>query len=91
MGWSFRKSVSVGPFRINLSKSGVGYSLGGGGFRTGVNARGRRYSSFSIPGTGMRYATGGKGSKGCLVALMMLTLGTGGALGTVLSVFRWLS
>ena len=41
MGWYYRKSVGLGPFRINISKSGIGYSLGGGGFRTGVNARGR--------------------------------------------------
>ena len=44
MGWYYRKSVGLGPFRINISKSGIGYSLGGGGFRTGVNSRGRRYA-----------------------------------------------
>ena len=27
MGWSYRKSVSLGPFRVNLSKSGIGYSV----------------------------------------------------------------
>ena len=53
MGWSFRKSVGLGPFRINISKSGIGYSIGGAGFRTGVNSRGRRFRSFSIPGTGV--------------------------------------
>ena len=55
MGWTYRKSVSLGPFRVNLSKSGIGYSLGGMGFRTGVSSRGRGYKSFSVPGTGMRY------------------------------------
>lgn len=55
MGWSFRRSISLGPFRINLSKSGISYSVGMAGFRTGVNAKGRRYSSVSIPGTGVRY------------------------------------
>ena len=89
MGWSFRKSVNVGPFRINLSKSGVGYSIGGGGFRTGTSARGRRYSSFSIPGTGMRYTTSGTGSsKGCLLAALMVT---GGACGTAVSLWHWFS
>jgi hypothetical protein len=24
MGWSYRKSVNLGPFRVNLSKSGIG-------------------------------------------------------------------
>ena len=31
MGWSYRKSVNLGPFRVNISKSGIGYSLGGAG------------------------------------------------------------
>ena len=31
MGWSYRKSVNLGPFRVNISKSGIGYSLGGRG------------------------------------------------------------
>jgi len=75
MGWSFRRSVNVGPLRINLSRSGVGYSVGGRGFRTGVRAGGRRYSTFSIPGTGIRYQTGGgRGavprSSGCLVMIV---------------------
>jgi len=68
MGFYYRKSVNVGPFRVNLSKSGVGYSVGGRGFRSGVSARGRRYSTFSLPGTGVGYRTSGKGS-GCLVVI----------------------
>lgn len=55
MGWSFRRSITLGPFRINFSKSGISYSFGMAGFRTGVNSKGRRYSSASIPGTGIRY------------------------------------
>ena len=65
MGWSYRKSVNLGPFRINLSKSGIGYSVGGRGFRTGVNSRGRRYNSFSIPGTGLRYSSSSKAGLPC--------------------------
>ena len=42
MGWSYRKSVNLGPFRVNISKSGIGYSLGGAGFRTGVSSGGHR-------------------------------------------------
>ncbi len=66
MGLFYRKSVNFGPFRVNLSKSGVGYSVGGRGFRVGKSARGRRYSAFSIPGSGVGYRTSSKGSgKGC--------------------------
>lgn len=71
MGWSYRKSLNFGPFRVNISKSGVGYSIGGGGFRTGVNSRGRRYQSFSIPGTGMRYSSSSK--QGCLIIVALLS------------------
>lgn len=40
MGLSFRKSVSVGPIRFNLSKSGVGISTGIKGLRFGTGPRG---------------------------------------------------
>ncbi|MBV8515982.1 MAG: DUF4236 domain-containing protein [Acidobacteria bacterium] len=40
MGFSYRKSVSVGPFRFNLSGSGVGMSVGVRGFRVGTGPRG---------------------------------------------------
>src|ERR1051326_5485166 len=40
MGWYLRKSFGKGPFRLNLSKSGLGYSFGVRGARIGVNARG---------------------------------------------------
>jgi len=43
MGFYYRKSVNLGPFRVNLSKSGVGYSVGGRGFRVGTSARGKKY------------------------------------------------
>jgi hypothetical protein len=56
MGWSFRKSLNFGPFRITLSKTGVSYSVGAGGFRTGINSKGRQYTSVTIPGTGLRYS-----------------------------------
>ena len=53
MGWSFRRSINIGPLKVNLSKSGVGYSVGTRGFRIGKDAKGRAYSSLSIPGTGI--------------------------------------
>jgi len=72
MGWQYRKSVNFGPFRVNVSGSGVGYSLGGRGFRTGVSAGGRRYSSIGIPGTGLRYySSGGRSRQGCLLVLAL--------------------
>jgi len=57
MGFYVRKSINFGPLRVNLSKSGVGYSVGGRGFRTGVRADGRRYTRVSVPGTGVGYHT----------------------------------
>lgn len=40
MGFYLRKSISVGPFRFNLSGSGVGMSVGIPGFRVGSGPRG---------------------------------------------------
>src|SRR3954470_16680540 len=40
MGFYIRKSVSAGPFRFNLSGSGVGLSVGVRGFRIGTGPRG---------------------------------------------------
>ena len=42
MAFYYRKSVNLGPFRVNLSKSGLGYSVGGRGFRVGTTSRGRK-------------------------------------------------
>jgi Protein of unknown function (DUF4236) len=40
VGFYIRKSVKAGPFRFNLSKSGVGVSAGVPGFRIGTGPRG---------------------------------------------------
>ena len=53
MGFSYRKSIRLGPFRINASKAGVGWSVGTRGVRTTVTPSGRRYTTFSVPGTGL--------------------------------------
>jgi hypothetical protein len=53
MAWRFRKSIKLGPLRLNLSKSGVGTSIGVRGFRVGKDAKGRSYTAASIPGTGL--------------------------------------
>ena len=55
MGWSFRRSKSFGPFRLNFSKSGIGFSFGAPGARIGVNAKGKEYVRGGIPGTGLYY------------------------------------
>ena len=43
MGFYLRKSFRAGPIRLNLSKSGLGASVGVKGLRIGTNARGRSY------------------------------------------------
>ena len=45
MGWSFRKSLNFGPFRLNLSKSGVGMSTGVKGARISTGPRGTRFTA----------------------------------------------
>lgn len=52
MGTNFRKSKNFGAVRVNMSKSGIGVSLGVKGFRVGIGPRGTRVTS-SIPGTGI--------------------------------------
>lgn len=53
MGWNFQRSLNIGPLRLNASKSGIGYSVGARGFRVGKDAKGRNYTTTSIPGTGI--------------------------------------
>lgn len=56
MGFRFRKSIKLGGgFRVNLSKSGIGYSWGVPGYRITRTANGRTRKTYSIPGTGISY------------------------------------
>lgn len=55
MSWIFRKVFRAGPFRVTLSKAGVGMSWGIPGFRFGVSPSGRKYFSIGIPGTGLYF------------------------------------
>ncbi len=56
MGLNFRKSINLGKgFRINLSKSGVGFSFGKKGARITKSAKGNVSTTLSIPGTGISY------------------------------------
>lgn len=41
MGFYIRKSMKLGPLRLNLSKSGFGCSVGVKGFRLGIGPKGR--------------------------------------------------
>ncbi len=52
MPFRFYRRFRAGPFRMNLSKSGVSYSVGGRGawFTAG---HGHTRTSLSIPGTGV--------------------------------------
>lgn len=88
MGFTYRQSVRVGPFRINLSKSGVGLSTGIPGFRIGQSSSGRRYTTFSVPGTGVSYRTTSATPKknGCIPIIVLI--GTSAA--TLYSVFNHL-
>lgn len=65
MGFRFFKSIRLGKFiRLNISKGGVGGSIGVGGLRVGVGPRGTRLSA-DLPG-GLSYVKefGGGGARG---------------------------
>jgi hypothetical protein len=73
MGWSFRKSIRIGPVLVNLSRRGVGGSLGVKGLRTGIDARGRRYTRTTIPGIGLSHTRKGKSQAGCAALVGLLS------------------
>ena len=53
MGRRYRKSFKLGPLRINLSKSGVGYSVGNKFYRVTKKANGGMRTTATLPGTGI--------------------------------------
>jgi hypothetical protein len=54
LGLWFQRRIRVLPgVHLNVSLSGVGVSVGGRGFHAGVTARGQRYVSAGLPGTGL--------------------------------------
>lgn len=64
MGLRFRKSIKLGKHtRLNLNKKSFGVSFGGKGARFTLNSKGRRTSTFGIPGTGLSYTTASGGRK----------------------------
>ena len=71
MGFRFKKSIKAGPVRVNFSKSGIGYSVGGKGFRVTKKAGGGVRTTASIPGTGISYVNdSGSGRKPSSVETM---------------------
>lgn len=55
MGFRFRKSINLGPLRINFSKSGIGYSVGNKFARVTKKANGGVRTTATIPGTGISH------------------------------------
>lgn len=55
MGFRVRKSVGSGGFRVNISKSGIGYSCGVKGMRYTKKANGGTRTTISVPGTGISH------------------------------------
>ena len=76
MGFFIRKSVRLGPIRFNLSKSGVGTSIGVKGFRVGEDARGRDYVQGGRGGIYFREnlgkSSGQRMPASCIVLIAML-------------------
>jgi len=56
MGFTYRKSVNLDTFRVNLSKSTVGYSVGGRGFRVGITSRGRKSAALCKPPSAIHHS-----------------------------------
>ena len=48
-----RRSKKVGPFRLSLTKRGVGASVGVPGARYSMHSTGRRTKTLGVPGTGI--------------------------------------
>jgi hypothetical protein len=56
VGLRFQRRIRIAPgLRVNVSKSGIGGSMGRTGLRIGVDAKGRKYFSVGLPGTGLSY------------------------------------
>ena len=62
MGFYLRDALNIGPFRFNLSKSGIGVSVGVKGLRVGSGPRGP-YVHAGRDGIYYRAALGGRGQR----------------------------
>ena len=64
MGFRARRSFKVAPgVRVNVSKSGIGASVGTRGARYSVHSSGRTTRSVGIPGTGVGYVSSSGGGR----------------------------
>ncbi|MET8052552.1 DUF4236 domain-containing protein [Streptosporangium sp. NPDC005286] len=50
MGWGYRKSIKIGPFRIDLSPRGVGHGFGNRRFHVARTPDGRKHVTVNLPG-----------------------------------------
>jgi hypothetical protein len=58
MGLRFQRRIRIAPgVRLNLSKSGVGVSVGRTGLRLGMDGKRKKYFSLGLPGSGFSYHT----------------------------------
>lgn len=64
MAFYIKKSVSLGPIRFNLSKSGLGTSVGVPGFRVGIRPNGKGYLHTGRYGLYYREELGGGKNRG---------------------------
>jgi len=55
MGWGFRRRAGMlgGLLRLNVSKKGLGASVGAPGLRVGMNSLHGAYLRGGVPGTGL--------------------------------------
>ena len=56
MGLIFRKSIKIGPVKVNLSKHGVGYSVGNKRIRDTNTSTGQSYNTINLY-KGLSYRT----------------------------------
>lgn len=55
MGLRINKVIKIGPFNINISKSGIGFSFGVKGVRVAKTAKGKTRVTASIPKSGISW------------------------------------
>ena len=56
MGLNFRKTIRLGKYlRLNVSKNGIGVSVGGKMLRLNHSAAGKTSAMVRLPGTGLSY------------------------------------
>ena len=56
MGIRFSKSIKISKFlRLNISKSGIGFSVGNKIFRIGISPKGILRKTITLPKTGLSY------------------------------------